>query len=337
MSRVYFHSPSGDAELWGGEHHHLHNLVKDAALAVLDMPSHIALCRELAPDPYPGLRFRDDDAWLKSVETLLRISEPVLWWKGCEIDSLTLLLNTAMAAAGSNNPLRLAARIAGQAEIHCWCEGADRAWLAEMIDEGLDAGTFRRNTGYRERCGRPSHESWEDVTAFLRSRDDEPVVLSYSAADQFPNPRAAAWQPPEGTDLRPKWAREAPEEWAQHDEEARDEHREQEARDLFWGLPRPVQWELGMAGLRGSLGGLRMDPANWDDYWFGNGLSAFDLIAPDYAECLDRALMASGRQPKAELPARGRQDMLVDHVRPRPRLSGHVRVPDDHQGIANDG
>lgn len=289
MSRVYFHSPSGEAELWGGEHHHLHNLVKDAAIAVLDMPGHVALLRELAPDPYPGLRM-DEAFWLRSVETLLRISEPALRWKGAEIDSFTLLLNTATEAA-AGNPLKLAARIAGQAEIHCWCEGADRAWLAGMIGEGLDAGTFRRNTGYQERLGRPSHESWEDVAAFLRSRDDEPVALSYSVTDQFPNPRAAAWQPPEGTDLRPEWAREAPEEWEQLDEEARGEHREQEARDLFWGLPRPVQWELGMAGLRGSLSMLRLDPANWDDYWFGNGLSAFDLIAPDYAERLDRALL----------------------------------------------
>ena len=36
---------------------------------------------------------------------------------------------------------------------------------------------------------------------------------------------------------------------------------------------------------------------------------------------------------EAELPARCRQEVLVDHVRPRARLSGHVRVPDDHKGV----
>lgn len=289
MSRVYFHSPSGEAELWGGEHHHLHNLVRDAAIAVLDMPNHVGLFRELSPDPYPGLR-TDDAFWLKSVETLLRISEPALRWKGREIDSFTLLLNTAMEAA-DGNPLKLAARIAGQAEVHCWCEGADRAWLARMIDEGLDAGKFRRNTGYSERCGRPSHESWEDVTAFLRSRDDEPVVLSYSVCDGFPNRKAAGWEPPEGTDLRPGWAKDAPGEW-----EACDYKDDcyGEAKDALWAdLGDAECWRTGMEGLRANPGRLRLDPADWDDFGFGfgNGLSAFDLIAPDYADRLDKALL----------------------------------------------
>ncbi len=103
----------------------------------------------------------------------------------------------------------LAARIAGQAEVHGFCEGIDRAWLAGLIDEGLKSGEFRKNTGYPHR-----EESWEHVTAFLRARDDEPVVMSYSVTDSFPNRRAAGWEPPPGTDLRPDWATEAPDEWA---------------------------------------------------------------------------------------------------------------------------
>lgn len=291
MSRVYFHSPSGEAELWGGEHHHLHNLVKDAAFAVFDMPNHVALLRELAPDPYPGLRFRDDGAWMKSVETLLRIHEPALRWKGAVIDSFTLLLNTALEAA-DGNPLKLAARIAGQAEIHCFCEGTDRAWLAGMIDEGLDSGAFRRNTGYRERCGRPSHESWEDVTAFLRSRDDEPVVLSYSVCDGFPNRKAAGWEPPEEADLTPDWAREAPEEWEACD--YKDDYYEEAKDNLWYDLGESERWRTGMEGLRANPGRLRLDPADWGNFGFGDGLSAFDLIAPDYADRLDRALLGDG-------------------------------------------
>lgn len=36
---------------------------------------------------------------------------------------------------------------------------------------------------------------------------------------------------------------------------------------------------------------------------------------------------------EAELPLRRRQHVLVDHVRPRSRLGGHVRVPDDHERV----
>jgi hypothetical protein len=40
VSRVYFHSPSGEAELWGGELHHLHNVVTDTAITVLQLDLH---------------------------------------------------------------------------------------------------------------------------------------------------------------------------------------------------------------------------------------------------------------------------------------------------------
>jgi hypothetical protein len=44
-----------------------------------------------------------------------------------------------------------------------------------------------------------------------------------------------------------------------------------------------------MDTLRAKSGGLRLDPADWDSFWFGHGLSVFDLFAADYAERLDRA------------------------------------------------
>ncbi len=286
MSRVYFHSPSGEAELWGGEHHWLHNRVTDTALAALDlercwerwlgMVDASGHCAYLAHPAFTG----GHEGWLRALSTVITINEDAFRWKGAPFDVFSLKLNTALDAGG---PMTLAARIAGQAEVHGFCEGSDRAWLAGLIDEGLESGAFRRNTGYPER-----NESWEHVTAFLRSCDDEPVVMSYSVCDSFPNRRAAGWEPPPGTDLTPDWAKEAPGEWAACD--YKDDYYDERKNALWCDLGHDEQWRTAMDGIRANPGRLRLAPGDWDDFGFGHGLSAADLTAPDYAERLDRAL-----------------------------------------------
>jgi len=288
MSRVYFHSPSGEAELWGGEHQGLHNRVTETAVAALDLERHRERWMNLV-DPsgssaylaVPGFLV-GQGAWLRALETVIAINDEAFRWKGRPLDVFSLKLNTALDAGG---PMTLAARIAGQAEIHGFAEGEDRAWLAGLIDEGLESGMFRRNTGYAER-----RESWEHVTAFLRERDDEPVVMSYSVCDGFPNRQAAGWEPPEDADLVPGWAKEAPEEWAACD--YKDDYFE-EARDALWyDLGHDERWRTAMDGIRANPGRLRLEPDGWEDgFGFGHGLSAEDLTASDYAERLDRALL----------------------------------------------
>ncbi|HEY2088339.1 MAG TPA: hypothetical protein VGH54_20265 [Mycobacterium sp.] len=291
MSRVYFHSPSGEAELWGGERAHLSGLCNRVTLGLLNVRHNGERIAEFIdvsgegsylarPEPRD---FAAYSRWVTSVETAITVGmNSAFAWKGRPLSMFTLELNTALRAGG--NPLKLAARIHGQCEIHGWCEGTDRAWLAGIIDEGLESGVLRQNTGYPNRS-----EDWEGVARFLRERDDEPVVLSYSVTDGFPNRYEAGWEPPPGTDLRPSWW--SADEWAKLSEEEREDYHS-EARDELWGeLPSAAQWRIAMDALRAKSGGLRLDPAKWDGFTFGHELSAFDLLAPDYAERLDRALL----------------------------------------------
>lgn len=92
-------------------------------------------------------------------------------------DLFDCCLNTALTIGGDQ--LKLAARLHGQCEIHCYVEGKNRKWLSDIIEKGLGQ-VFRKETqGYGK--------GWEDVISLLRERDDCPVVTSYSVTDSFPN------------------------------------------------------------------------------------------------------------------------------------------------------
>lgn len=172
-----------------------------------------------------------------------------------------------------------------------------------MIDEGLGSGVFRRNTGYAAR-----RESWEDVSRFLRVRDDEPVVMSYSISGSFPSREAAGWEPPPGTDLTPGWAREAPGEWASCD--CKGEYYDEEKNALWDALGHGERWRAALDGIRANPGRLRLDPADWDGGHFGHGLSAADLTAPGYAARLDAALL------RRAVPGRPRERPRGNSARP---------------------
>ncbi len=262
MSRVYFHSPSGEAELWGGERAWLGLLVSDIALGFIGVHDCDRMRQLIKPGDellneryYP--RQSEQITWTDRLKMSLRVGDGdgTLAWNGKPISSFSLLLNTACAVG--SDAVKLAARIHGQCELHCYVEGTDRAWLAGIIGQGLESGVFRRKTRYPDRS-----EDWECVTAFLLARDDEPVVLSYSACEQFPNPYEAGWTPPAGEDIYDSWS----------------------------DLPQQDQWGIAMTALRRQGGGLRMDPAKWAGFKFGHELSMLDLLAADWQERLERTL-----------------------------------------------
>src|SRR5215472_5272064 len=196
MSRVYFHSPSGEAELWGGERARMGSLVSDIALGFIGVGD----CERLRSLVRPGHYLLDERhyprhgqqvTWADSLKLSLRVGfdgDGTLAWKGKPVDSFSLMLNTACAVG--SDAVKLAVKIHGQCEIHCWVEGSERAWVAGLIDQGLESGVFRRN------LARGYAQGWEQVQECLRARDDEPVVLSYSVCDQFPNAQAAGWDAP---------------------------------------------------------------------------------------------------------------------------------------------
>lgn len=268
MSRVYFHTPSGDAELLGSERAWASSIVENLSTGIVT--PHFGEQRdrmlELIPqDHYLRAVPVDNPGWERSFQTAWRV-ELDLEWRGQKLDAWTFSLNTALTLG--NDQVRFLARLHAQCEIHGWVAGPHRRWLADIIDRGRELGLYRSGVG------------WEAVATLLRERDDEPVVMSYSVTEQFPNAYASDWMP--------AWPAGKPERWDALSEEEQDER---SARSEAWyDLSDKQQWEHGLRWLRIQPGMKAMRPADWDEFRFGHGLSAFDLIAPDRDERLDRAL-----------------------------------------------
>jgi hypothetical protein len=116
----------------------------------------------------------------QSAETWLHCANGELIVDGHAETLFQIMLNSAMEVG--NDVLRLAARIHGQCELHCYVEGKHRAWLASIVQQGLDSNVYRSNVG------------WEKVVKLLELDTKNPVVTSYSVCDQFPNSFVAGWE-----------------------------------------------------------------------------------------------------------------------------------------------
>ena len=157
------------------------------------------------------------------------------------IESFEVSLNSALAIG--NDVIRLMARLHGQCEIHCWVEGKNRSWLASIIRQGLTTEILHQKVG------------WQEVASFLDSRDDCPVVCSYSVCEYFPN----RFILPEGHRLL-----------SLNDDDAFDE---------FDALSNKDKWSICMEGLRSSNDCLELTPEYWEGFRFGSRLSIFDIRA----------------------------------------------------------
>jgi hypothetical protein len=304
VSRVYFHSQHGEAELRGSERAHCGLLVDNLADGFLgslygdDVERLLGLVR---PDHYLHRQDRRSPGWVPMWRDMFATAfrsgfyGEMFTWKGKDVDSFALRLNTALKYG--NDTVRLAARLHGQCEIHCYVEGINRAWLAGLIVEGLSAGIFREGQWYEDRNGdrKWSDQGWRDVVKLLLDRDDEPVVCSYSVCDQFPNAEVASWTPPPMPDgWAPDWAASEAgrAEWERDHPEVEDRrsYYEDEAGSLWYELPEAEQWRRALEGVRGGSGGLEISPTEFGKYYFAHGLDISDLLAPDYADRLDKAL-----------------------------------------------
>lgn len=253
MSRIYFHTPSDCAEVAGAERAMMgtriaHIFVEAMGADRTTIKPEGSKWDTLLPENC-YLRGNLDNGYFRhnALATWLSVGGEREYLRmpeefGVErIDLFTLQLNTALAYR--SDILTLMARLHGQCEIHTYVEGKNRLWLSNIIEQGRELFTLRSNEG------------WESVIALLRSRDDEPVVTSYSVCEQFPNHSVAEWTDDCDGD---SW----------HD------------------LPDNEQWDLAISKLREKFGGLEMKPERWlyPDYWFNEKVTAFTIEERFWAE-----------------------------------------------------
>lgn len=239
-------------------------------------------------DPEPGRRFVD------SLKVSLRVKGLPLRIAGHDLTTANLESNTALVAG--SDVVALAAKLDGWNERHCWVEGPDRDWLAGLIGQGLEAGILRRGLWYSDTPDGPkdqwSSQGWEELVPWLRARDDEPVVLSYSVGDGFPNQWIADWSPPKlPADWVPDWAGtdKGRAEWDALSDERRQEERDTFRQDSWYDVPDEERWDAAMRGLRAARPWAQLSAANLREVSFGPMVTVYDVFAPDRDERVRRA------------------------------------------------
>lgn len=244
MSRIYFHSKSDDeAEIFGSERHYMGGNANALAWGFVHSASYFHMDRILSFLPESHHRNwnrldKERSLYHFIVGGIREVGHMVLP-DGRKIDPWHMCLNTALAVG--SDPMKLSARIHAQCECHCWVDGPNREWLADIIDEGLTTGLFRE--------GLKDHDQgWDSVLELLRKRDDEAIVTSFSVCDGFPNMELCNW----------------------------DYQREKE----YYALDYKTQWAIAEKNLRESEMGLELTPEEWDypEYYIGNhAFTALDL------------------------------------------------------------
>lgn len=231
MSRIYFHSLEGDGIISGRERAKFKLLIDNIAYAVFDI-STVDNIKNHVADQFL-IEEHNEYEFRKKFRLWLNTNYSEIFLIGYKkIDPFEIILNTAYILG--SDPIKLAARIHGQCEIHCFVEGKNRKWFADLISNGIKRHIYSEDVG------------WENVLKFLESCDSNPVVLSYSVCEQFPNPVIANFKG--DVDF-----------------------------DGFYDLSFEDQWDKSMVGLREEHG-LEIKPENWDDFYFGKGLTGFDII-----------------------------------------------------------
>ncbi len=314
MSRVYFHSPSGEAELRGSERGWLAHVSAGPAIAAWDLntdplPRAVEIV-SLMPEPAPGATganylhdymrraVAQDKANLEEIERDWRTAhtdyelvnrfvdalKTALRVRGFDllvpVDGTTVKVSTSnleanTALVAGSDVIRLAAKIHHWCEAHCYVEGPDRDWFAGIIDDGLRCGIYRSGD-----------QGWEGVVEFLRGRDDEPVVLSYSVCAGFPNAETAGYlgEWPQGVERN--WDALTGEQQAERER----------LHEQWYELPREEQWRLAIDRLRLDKPWARLAPDTLASVTFSTPVTVYDLFAADRD---DRIRRATGRSTTA--------------------------------------
>lgn len=197
MSRIYFADSIGEAELRGSERAYMGITIDDIWAALIvphwDTSENPHALRRIVPSA-PAV-----DRALGRARQYGDFDDPSFWKPhsmrgaqfvlpdGPQVSFFEAALNTAMLFGPV---MTVFAMLHGGCEIHAYVEGPDRAWLADIIDQGRATDMMRPDMG------------WEDVRTLLRARDDQPVVTSFSVTESFPGMHAAGWKWDERNETR---------------------------------------------------------------------------------------------------------------------------------------
>lgn len=239
MSYISFQTPDRIIYLRGAERFHMRMMCVDMLSSAIGWKSYgdeHPLKPYIPADNYvhhsPSRFAENADLWMRGYDGCFVTPD------GEYINTFDLALNTAYVMG--SDPVKLAARLHGQCELHCYVENKNKLWLAEIIRKGLKLGIFRE--GMR----------WDEVIDLLLTDDGHPVITSYSVTPGFPDRRVTNWEPTP-------------------DEDEGD-------ADSWYALPKDEQWSMAMAGLR-AISLLELKPDNWDDYTFTHGVNGYQLMA----------------------------------------------------------
>ena len=242
MARIHFHSPRDTLDVAGSERYHADSATRDHMWQAFGgEEAGIELLRPYLPDFWRCVPAEEVRYFINGSRTF---GGGVIDIEGYSLNIGDIALNTAMDTG--SDALRLLARLHAQCELHCWVDGQNRAWLADIVVAGREEGVLREGMG------------WEELAAFLCAQDDEPVVCSYSVSDSFPNYELL----PESHHLKKR------------------EARGDDIDDIYdaWDRMRwPTQWKLCMGELRKRPGRIELKPDDWRTYHFGDGITAGKL------------------------------------------------------------
>ncbi len=249
MSEICFVSERGEASVSGPERASFRIWCIDVMCTALHLASDCEdrphPLRQILPKDHYALRMRWRK-WEEEVRAAIT-GDPDFRFQVGERSTTFLCCawNTALAVGG--DVLKLAARLDGQCELNAFVEESNREWLARIIERGRRSNILR------------AEMDWEKVLELLRFSVRGPIVSSYSGTSSFPYEELAIQ---EGVWTRPGGFRYAEEAWE--------------------ALPKAEKWRLSVEALRRRNqkhnGKLELRPDDWEDYYFGQGVSAFDLM-----------------------------------------------------------
>jgi hypothetical protein len=228
MSRVYFHTlDETDAELHGSERAYMGNTITNLCSAMFVPEWNKDKIIPLLGDNYFTNSSERDFA--KDFRIWLSVGSGDFKVGKTPVEKFGVELNTAYKIGG--DAVKLMCRIHGQCEMHCWIPGKDRIFIADIIDAGLKDFIFRDDQG------------WDDVTKLLRSGNKNPIVMSYSVCDQFPNMDIAEYY----------------------------------NADRWYALRHETQWHKAFAKIKNNAG-LKICRETWSSFYFNYGDTAMSLL-----------------------------------------------------------